>query len=248
MFTVFDSEALQQVRGGYTADEMANILMSQLGSYGTSYTDGAGNSYWQRNDGSSSYPYSQEQSGSGYGDWQGGYVYGWGYIAPDVFVYGTCGYGSGNYGGYTGTIYSVGEYNAMVASGAWRGGVVAGSGYIAENTVVFSGSGNYYTMSEYLNLHNVSALGNIINAVIGAIPFVGDYAVYMGSQMRSMYDSTKSQLTQMGYTNTDLLFVSQVSDYSSNLLIVRVYDASSGKQITESSMNALGWWTTSVVY
>jgi hypothetical protein len=70
----------------------------------------------------------------------------------------------------------------MVASGNWRGGVVDGSGYIMEDTVAFSGEGTYYTVSEYKDLHNTSAWENVISAVIGAIPIVGDYLAYMGAQ------------------------------------------------------------------
>jgi hypothetical protein len=61
-----------------------------------------------------------------------------------------------------------------------------------------------------------------------------------------MYNSTKSQLD--GMEKDDFVFVSQVSDTASERLRLKVYGASSGKLITESSMNALGWWTTGVVH
>jgi hypothetical protein len=92
MFPVFDRETQQKLRGGYTADEIEDYLNSQLDGLGTGYTDGNGNTHWERNDGSSGNPYTQEQLDNWEeGCWPGGYVEGWGYVMPDVVVYG--GYG-----------------------------------------------------------------------------------------------------------------------------------------------------------
>jgi hypothetical protein len=178
--------------------------------------------------------------GSGYSD---GSEYGITGYYSDAMYYSESGY---SYGNYTGTVYTREEYEAMRISGSWSGGVVEGSGYIVQDTVAFSGSGSYHTMSEYLTLHYSSPGENFINAIIGAIPIFGDIYSYLSSQTRSMYDNTRNQLLQMGYNN--LVFTQIVNDSASKCVVLKVYDAGSGKLITESSMNAMGWWQTGVIY
>jgi hypothetical protein len=45
-FPIFNQEALQKVRGGYTADEIQDYLTSQLGNSGSGSYDANGNYYW----------------------------------------------------------------------------------------------------------------------------------------------------------------------------------------------------------
>jgi hypothetical protein len=85
-FPVCNEDTMRKAVGGMTADEMMASLMSRLEGQGTSVTDANGNTYWHVNDGSSSYPYTQNQFKNWGGPWDGGYVYGLGYVMADIVI------------------------------------------------------------------------------------------------------------------------------------------------------------------
>jgi hypothetical protein len=47
-FPMYSKEIMRTVIGGYSLNEMEQILMTNLGSSGTTYTDSNGNSFWDR--------------------------------------------------------------------------------------------------------------------------------------------------------------------------------------------------------
>ncbi len=78
---VLSQEEENSVVGGVTTEEIEAWLQQ-----GRGYTDAYGNFYWHENNGSYAYPFTQDQFDNWQGAWYGGFVYGWGYVGPEVTI------------------------------------------------------------------------------------------------------------------------------------------------------------------
>lgn len=87
LFPVYGEEAMKKVIGGLSTDDWASFLLSYLGDSGRTYVDSNGNLSWHVNNGSWQYPYTQSQFENS-PQWYGGFVEGWGYVLPEVVIYG----------------------------------------------------------------------------------------------------------------------------------------------------------------
>jgi hypothetical protein len=143
------------------------------------------------------------------------------------------------YYGYTGTVYSTNAYNALVASGAWSGGVVEGMGYIAQDIVIFSGSGTYYTMPEYIESQSMSGLKQFIFALIQTTPVLGDFISYYVQESGDMHRSIQAELLHKGYSDA-MFYVQQETLW--NGWAIKVYDSASGEVIASRTMTEYGSW------
>lgn len=72
------------------------------------------------------------------GTWTGGWVYGLGYVGPEITIYGN---NNGSYSGYGSNIvvYSMNDFDNW--EGTWYGGFVYGLGYVGPEATIYSSSG-----------------------------------------------------------------------------------------------------------
>ena len=137
----------------------------------------------------------------------------------------------------TSTTFSAEEYNALLDSGAWNGGMVEGMGYVAQPVTIFSGSGTYYTMPEYMRSQSMSGLNQLASWFLETVaPIFG----YLGQEIREIHIDMQAELVENGYANS-YLYVTQESNPVSKTMEYKVYDASSGNLLTSRSMNVFGF-------
>ena len=112
LFPVLEKEEMRRYVGG-----------NSDGYYYNSGWNGCGDYYGFPGSGDSSY-YSQYDFDNWEGPWYGGWVYGMGYVYPDVNIYGT----------YGGPKYTLDDL--FYWEGTWNGGYVVGVGYVGPDNNV----------------------------------------------------------------------------------------------------------------
>lgn len=229
--------------GGYYGDDWLN---HGFGGY-----DPDGNYTWHSG-------YTQDEFDNWKGPWYGGWVYGLGYVYPDVNVYdyqGGAGFGYYSYYGENGNgtpnvhYYTQEEYDTMVANGTWNGGWVEGWGYTGKDVNSFSGNGDYYTFSDYLRSSSTSSWDFFVNNVVdmvfdvwGVTNNLNTYRNYIENAMNNVNNEMQAELLERGYGASAYLFVGTkpIIEGVNSKVRFSVYDQESGELILYKDMDVLG--------